>query len=210
MVYTFGERIEIIFAYGVQNGCARRTARVFNARHPEKNVTHSYVMKLVRKFEEIGSVCNKKNTRPRILDEVAQVEVLGHFAADPTMSIRKVSNVTNISIGSVQKVLKKNKFFPYKIQIHQQLSADDYDRKIEFCEYLKKSLEILVLSIIPVSATSPLFSLTGLLTDITVDTGIMKTRTCSAKIIPSFRKKLMYGLVFLGMKSLVLFSLKRT
>ena len=103
MVYSLEERIEIIFAYGAQNGCARQAARVFNARHPEKNVTHCYVMKLVRKFEETGSVCNKKRTQPKILDEATQVEVLGHFAAVPTNSIRKVSYVTNISIGSVHK-----------------------------------------------------------------------------------------------------------
>ena len=141
MVYTLAERIEIIFLYGAEDRCARRTARVFNERHQNKNVGHKYVMELVRKFEETGSVCNKKSTKERVLDEACQVEVLGQFAIDPTLSIPKVSKLTNISTGSVHKILKKNKFFPYKIQILHELNEDDYDRRIEFCESMCQRID---------------------------------------------------------------------
>lgn len=142
MVYTLQERTEIIFMYGAENRSARRTAHVFNERHPDKNVSHRYVLDLVKKFEETGSVCNKVNKQPRVLTEAAQIEVLGHFAADPTTSISKTVQLTNISYGSIQKVLKLNKFFPYKMSIVQELGEDDYDRRIQFCETMMEKIQI--------------------------------------------------------------------
>jgi len=136
MGYTIAERTEIIFLYGAENRCARRTARVFNDRHPDKNLGHKYVVELVHKFEETGSVCNKRTKTARVLDEACQVEVLGQFTIDPTSSIPKVAKLTNICTGSVHKILKRNKFFPYKIQILHELNEDDYDRRIEFCELM--------------------------------------------------------------------------
>lgn len=140
MVYTLAERIEIIYIYGSENRCARRTAAVFNARHPAKHASHQYVLDLVRKFDATGSVCNIKTRQPRILDEATQIEVLGNFSMDRNTSIPKVAKLTHISVGSVHKVLKLNKFFPYKLQIHQQLSEDDYDRRIQFCEEITRKI----------------------------------------------------------------------
>lgn len=136
MVYTLAERIEIIFIYGAENQCARRTTATFNQNHPDKHVSHKYVLELVGKFRESGSVANKKRAQPRVINEAAQIEVLGHFAMNPTNSLRQVSALTRISYGAVQKVMKLNKFHPYKIQIHHELTEDDFDRRIEFCEIM--------------------------------------------------------------------------
>lgn len=141
MVYTLQERTEIIFMYGAENRCARRTSRRFNDIHPNKHVGHRYVIELVRKFEETGSVCNRVNKQARVLDEGTQIEILGHFAMNPSTSIPKVSQLTHVSVGSIHKTLKLNKFFPYKIQILQQLSEDDYDRRIEFCETMTQMIQ---------------------------------------------------------------------
>lgn len=66
------------------------------------------------------------------MDEAVQIEVLGEFAADPTISIRNVSNQTGISIESIHKVTKPHKFHPYKLQIVLELGTDDRDRRMQF------------------------------------------------------------------------------
>lgn len=133
---------EIIFIYGAENRCARRTARVFNEKHPDKNTSHQYVIDLERKFEKTDSVCNKINKKPKILDEAShtQIEVLGNLAMDPITSISKVARLTNISAGSTHQVLKQNKFFPYKVRILQQLE-DNFDRRIQFCELMSQRIQ---------------------------------------------------------------------
>lgn len=136
MVYTLNERVEIVFIYGSQNQCLRSTARVFNEKYPGKNLTHQYVSHLVSKFRETGSVGNIKRSGNVVLDDLAQIEVLGQTTTNPTTSLRKLSVATGLSYTSVRKVLKSNKFHPYKVQILHELNEDDFDRRVQFCEHL--------------------------------------------------------------------------
>lgn len=136
MVYTLPERIEMIYLYAQQDYCFRRTVTVYNELHPDKNVSHEYIRQLVAKFEETGSVKNKKRTTPRLLDEAAEVEILGEFTINPQLSLRQAARNTGVSHESVRKVLKKHNFFPYKLQVVQELGDDDPDKRIEFCELM--------------------------------------------------------------------------
>ncbi|CAH1159996.1 unnamed protein product [Phaedon cochleariae] len=45
------------------------------------------------------------------------------------------------AVGSIHEVLKLNKFFLHKMGILQQLSEDDYDRRIEFCEIMTARIQ---------------------------------------------------------------------
>ncbi|XP_050299175.1 uncharacterized protein LOC126738047 isoform X3 [Anthonomus grandis grandis] len=117
MVYTLRQRIEMIFIYGEQGRCARRTAEVFNNRNPNCNVSHRYILDVVAKFNETGSVGNKKRASRRVLNEDAQVEILGTFVAEPTNSLRTVARLTGMS---------------HETELHE----DDFDRRIEFCEIM--------------------------------------------------------------------------
>src|SRR6202042_2167310 len=140
MVYTLVERVEIILIFGAQNQCARQTAVIFNARHPEKITSHRYVLDLVTKFTQTGSVANKKRNHRKVLDEDAQVEVLGHFGINPNISLRKIVDATGISLGSVHTVTKLHKFHPFKMKILQELTEDDFDRRVEFCEQMTAAI----------------------------------------------------------------------
>jgi len=35
---------------------------------------------------------------------------------------------------SVHRILKKNKFIPFKVTLVHELNEDDFDRQVEFCE----------------------------------------------------------------------------
>ncbi|KAJ8944596.1 hypothetical protein NQ318_006010 [Aromia moschata] len=102
----------------------------------EKNVGHKYIRELVGKFGETGSVCNKKRDGPILLNEAAQIGVLGQVAMAPITSLREVAQQTGLSHESVRKVLKLYKFHLYKLQITQELGNDDPDRRIQFCEIM--------------------------------------------------------------------------
>lgn len=60
MVYSLEERTEIVVLYGIANRNYSQTAALFNENHPNKNVSAVYVINLIKKFFETGSVNNKK------------------------------------------------------------------------------------------------------------------------------------------------------
>ncbi|KAL1492710.1 hypothetical protein ABEB36_010926, partial [Hypothenemus hampei] len=111
------ERVEIVLIYGAENQCARRTTATFNERHPNKTTSYRYVLNLLAKFTETGYVANMKCNRARVLSEGAQIEVLGHFGINLNISLRTISIATGISLESVHKVTKFNKFYLYKMKI---------------------------------------------------------------------------------------------
>lgn len=135
MVYTIPERVEMIELYFKNNECGARAANLFNQRHADKHVSGKIVRELVAKFRESGSVKNKKRQGENpVLNEPVELAVLGQVAMDSTMSTRQLAVATGVSRTSVQRVLKKYKFHPYKIQLLQELNDDDFDRRLQFCE----------------------------------------------------------------------------
>jgi len=39
---------------------------------------------------------------------------------------------------SVYKILKRNKFYPYEMRLVHELNEDNCNRRIQFCETIKK------------------------------------------------------------------------
>lgn len=55
---------------------------------------------------------------------------------NPHATLRSTATEVGISKSSVRNVLKKHKFHPYKVQLHQEMNEDDPDRRLQFCEQL--------------------------------------------------------------------------
>ncbi|CAG9770137.1 unnamed protein product [Ceutorhynchus assimilis] len=88
MVYSIGERVELISIFFANHESAFRTADILNQRHPGIHVNRNYVLELVHKLRETGSVCNKKRdiANPAV-NEAGEVAVLGHVTQDATLTI---------------------------------------------------------------------------------------------------------------------------
>lgn len=75
---------------------------------------------MVLLFIETGSVKNRPQSRrpmdPKV-DDVTKPEVLGKVAIQGNKSIREISSNSNILKSTVQKVVKSNKFHPYKLHV---------------------------------------------------------------------------------------------
>lgn len=83
LVYTVAESVKPIFIYGAGHKCASTTVRVFKDRH-------KYTIKLIKKFQETGSVQNKKREGARMVDKMVRNEVLGIFTVNLTNSLLDV------------------------------------------------------------------------------------------------------------------------
>lgn len=89
----------------------------------------------VQKFHEGGSVAHSKGAgRPRSAINDDSIEVVRcFFEENEQYSIRQASLDLNINRESVRLILRKKiKSFPYKIQLFQQLTQWDKDRRDQF------------------------------------------------------------------------------
>lgn len=140
------ERISILMmrGWGDQERSLKNVRDVFNRtfRNGAVPISKATVQKTVRRFEETGSVKNRPNVgRPvTATNEEKSLNVLLSFVEDPHETTRSAALQHEIDQKSVLKILKVNKFHPYKIKLVQELNDDDPDRRIEFCERMMEMI----------------------------------------------------------------------
>jgi transposase len=133
---TKDEKVEIILLCG-KISSFREVAKMFNEKYLGKKVTHASVSRLLKKFKDTGSVLDvrKQKTRKATNEEMSQL-VINRMLCTPKASSRNVARSFQISQRSVLRILKREKFHPFKLQYKQKLTGDDPDRRLEFCEWL--------------------------------------------------------------------------
>lgn len=137
------EKIELVLLHA--QGLSQREAAVeFHRRHLDKpQPAFQTVGRLYKKLQETGSVHDRQRTgRPRSSTGARNAElVLARVAGSPERSSRKIAQELNLSHQSVLRVLQRNRFHPYKIQIVQKLELGDDDRRIEFCNWFETKIQ---------------------------------------------------------------------
>lgn len=139
------EKIEIVLIVGENYKTHREAASIFNDRHPNKNINHSTVTKIINKFKTSGSINNNFNRKrgKLVANENTQLEVMLSVVEHPKVSLRKRKSLIqqNVSKDTVGRILKRNKYRPFKPKIVHTLKERDYDRRFDFCSLIQGELE---------------------------------------------------------------------
>ena len=125
------ERVEIILLCG-RGWSHERVAIEFSRLHPDREPIHqTSVTRLLAKFKETGSVLDKPKTgrNPVPRDETEQI--LNNIRNEPRKSLRRLSNECGRDVKTVHKILRKNKFKPYKFKILHHMHDGDFERRSE-------------------------------------------------------------------------------
>lgn len=139
------ERIEILMmiGYGDRTRSFTEVVNLFNELHPDRDlISKSTVSKTLSRFRETGSVKDRpKVGRPvTATSEENSLNVILDVMENPTTSTQQLALTHDISRYSIQKIVKRERFRPYKIHLLQELGEDDFDRRIEFCEVIMDNL----------------------------------------------------------------------
>lgn len=141
MARSLEDKVEAVIIFGEANRNYHAAIRIFNERFPERPMCRKYLQKLVAKFNQTGTVKDApRSGRPKIVTEDVEIQVLAEMVNNPQQSTKQVAETSNVSITSVKRILKRNKFHPYKIKILHQLVEDDPDRRLEFCEIMAERI----------------------------------------------------------------------
>lgn len=136
------KRIWLVEAYWFfQRSCSRVCEEYRRLFPNDVQPTNAVIMRNVRKFHENGTVLNlqKGNSgRPSTSTSADNVErVEQFFSENPTVSTRRASQFLDMARTSLQRIIKMRlKLFPYKIQVFQELTDFDMERRLIFARQM--------------------------------------------------------------------------
>lgn len=113
-------------------------------RNENSSISKSTVERTVKRFEDTGSVKDRpKSGRPvSAIGDEKQLDIALSFVEDPHLTVRKAVQQHSVSVGSMHNILKKKlKFHPFKVHLVQELSEDDFDRRLEFSEIMMTRID---------------------------------------------------------------------
>lgn len=135
--YSVEERVDIIEAYIRMDKNSRRAARLYASSHPDRQVpSHGTFVNVYQKFRTTGSVCCTRSRKQEVVSEDFEIDVLAYFAMCPEASIRNAAGQCGRSEQSVWRVLHKHNLHPYHVCLHQDLTEADFQRRLEFCNWI--------------------------------------------------------------------------
>lgn len=139
MRLTEKERMEILIMLGTgdKTRTQQEVSEMFNNKYPHRErISKSAVSKIERKWRDTGSVKDLTGKgRPTISDE-KKLDLLLTYEENPHSSTTQAACDNDVHRTTVAKILKKEKFHPYKLQFVQELLDDDPHRRNEFCEIM--------------------------------------------------------------------------
>lgn len=140
------ERITLlmIIGFGDRKRSLQEACNLFNETFPDRisPISKSTVSRNLSKFNETGSVKNnpRSGRKKTATDEENALNVVLSVQEEPKTSVPKLALDNNMSERSVRRILKVNKFHPYKVQLHQELNEDDPDRRMQFCQVMMDAI----------------------------------------------------------------------
>lgn len=134
MTFTVEQKASCVLWYS-SSGSATDTQRKFRTEYGIHVATPSraIIVAWYRKFRLVGSVCRKKRENTHFVRTPANVaHVVQAIQQDPQTSLRRISNQTAVSVTSAWRILKTEKFHPYKLQLVQKLLPMDHQSRVAF------------------------------------------------------------------------------
>lgn len=97
--------------------------------------------RLVATLQETGSFNpRQRNRRSTRTDEAAEVTVLASVAMNPHVSTRQLEHEIGIPKTSVHRILTRHRFHPYHVHLHQELHGNDFQNRVQFCQWAQQQI----------------------------------------------------------------------
>lgn len=131
------ERIDILImvGYGDKLRSHEEACALFNEVHNERApISRSTVSRVVARYQETRSVKDApRSGRPKVNNDT-KLNALLTLHETPHTTTTEIARQENVSQSFVAKFLKSMRFHPYKVRLIHELTEDDPDRRLQFCE----------------------------------------------------------------------------
>lgn len=134
--YSNEEKYDMLVVYIQCHRNAGAAGNSYFENYPDRPQPHrTYFQKLTSNLLNFGSFEQPRGKYYGINNQQRDRDVIQAVNVGPSSSTREISQRTDISKSTVQRVLKKNKFRPYKPSIVQGLKENDFNRRLIFCHW---------------------------------------------------------------------------
>jgi len=136
MAFTFEERRDMHFVYGLAEGDANQAARFYQERYPHRRQPAPAVFTAVlRRLGEIGNLAPALLVgRPR-RNVAVEENVIQEFVENPSTSTRAVGSQLGIPQSSVWRLLNRERCHPFDAQKVHSLLPQDYPARLQFLQW---------------------------------------------------------------------------
>ena len=118
--------------------------RQFKVHFKKKALSVSQIKRWKMKLLKTGSLVKNQAGagKPKTAtDNLMTKNVVNIVNSNPQISQRSISRHLEVSLSSVNRILKNEGYFPFKYSIHQQLRNGDQVKRENFCEKMIKLFE---------------------------------------------------------------------
>lgn len=136
--YPRNELVDMLLAAGRAEENMYEASRLYAERFPDRRHPKANVFsRLLERVRETGIVDYKKPEfrNPRVCHQENENLVMQCVVENPHISTRSIAEQLDMSQSSVSRIIRKNNFHPYKMIVHQELSQNDYELRIQFAEW---------------------------------------------------------------------------
>lgn len=138
--FTILEMVNMIFILGECSRNCLLASRMYAARYPdaEKKPRPEAFDRLQQRFLETGSVAYKKKKviNRTVTNEENELMVLMTVQENPNISRAGIFQQIGIKPTSSHRILRKYKYHPYHMELHQELYENDFPKRMTFCNWV--------------------------------------------------------------------------
>jgi transposase len=113
---------------------------VFRNYFPDSVVWNkSTIQRLVERFRETGSTGEKRRSgRPSVLSNYSLEDIRVRLLQSPRQSLRKLSQQTGMTYGSVQRATKRQNCIHTQFQDCHELKEIDKEKRMRYCRWFRQ------------------------------------------------------------------------
>lgn len=132
--FTNAEKFDMVCIYGESGRNPRRAQILYSRRYPDRRQpSFKTYLNLRDNLVLFGTFVKfKRNRRKLVRNDQNTAEVLQRVNDNPQISLRTIQREIGVSLSSCQRILKDNKYHPFKIHLVHQLRLGDFERRIDF------------------------------------------------------------------------------
>lgn len=131
----------MLLILGESRGNFAAAERLYGERYPNRLRQSRLVFRrLLNRVRETGNIQPTHNRGNRIMRPVRHeraADVLAAAIVDPHISTRRLARDAGMNHVMVWRILSDQKFHPYHVNLHQALSGQDFQNRINFCNWFR-------------------------------------------------------------------------